>query len=100
MPTHNIHAEYKDKCTDGTSYNPYIDRDNDRFFKTGTMSRPSDSARANSRPEDHIRAAFARACKAGDREVVNLLLPLVIETDVNGADSLGVTPLMAALSYR
>jgi len=47
---------------------------------------------------EHMKAAFVGACEAGDREVVDILLPWITRTDVNGTDRMGVTALMAALS--
>jgi len=51
----------------------------------------------NIKDSDHLKFAFVGACEAGDEKIVKLLLPWVQENDVNCADSLGVTGLMAAL---
>jgi len=46
---------------------------------------------------DQLKSAFVGACEAGDQEIVNLMLPWVQKNNVNCADSMGVTGLMAAL---
>jgi len=45
-----------------------------------------------------LRAAFVGACEVGDEKMVEILLPWVKRTDVNCADRMGITALMAALS--
>eukprot|EP00092_Neocalanus_flemingeri_P088598 GFUD01111957.1.p1 GENE.GFUD01111957.1~~GFUD01111957.1.p1 ORF type:complete len:473 (+),score=101.56 GFUD01111957.1:105-1523(+) len=46
---------------------------------------------------DRLNCAFVGACEAGDKKIVEMVLPWVKRNGVNCSDSLGVTGLMAAL---